>query len=455
MTQEERYVYMTESKISRIIPRLAVPTIISMLVTSLYNMADTYFVSKINTEASAAVGVIFSIMAMIQAIGFTFGMGCGNYVSRLLGRKDTKTATQAASTIFVTSLLVGLAFAVIGLTFLDSFVDLLGAIDSVKPYAIEYARYILIAAPVMMGSYLLNNLLRSQGFAAKSMIGICTGGILNIVMDPIFIFVFDLGISGAAIATALSQAISFGILLCLVTFNKNSIHVSIKNVLPTFKLYKEVIHSGLPSLCRQGLSSISSITLNNVAGPFGAAALAAVSIVNRFMMMIYSSVIGFGQGFQPVCGFNYGAKKYNRVIDAYYFCIKVSVTLLTLLGIIAFIFAPQIISLIKNDDPQVISIGAKALRFQCLTLPLQGIMISSQFMIQSIGYGVRASIIAMGRQGLFLIPAYFILPVFFKLDGILMSQPVSDVFTLLLAILIANSVIKNFKKLIIQNGDIQ
>lgn len=448
MTQEERYKYMTEGKVSHIIPRLAIPSIVSMLTTSIYNMADTYFVSKISTEASAAVGVNFSIMAMIQAVGFMLGMGCGNYISRLLGRKQNDEAASAASTVFITSLAIGTIFTIISLLFLEPFVSKLGAIPSVLPYAMDYAKYILIAAPVMMGSFLLNNLLRSQGYATRSMIGICTGGLLNIAFDPLFIFVFDMGIKGAAIATGLSQLISFTILLLMVTFTKSSIHINLKLIKPSIKLYCEVIHSGLPSLCRQGLSSVSSIVLNNVAGPYGASAIAAVSIVNRFMMMIYSSVIGFGQGFQPVCGFNYGAKKYNRVLEAYSFCIKLSISILTVLGVIAFIFAPQIISLIKNNDQQVIEIGAKALRFQCLTLPIQGVLISSQFMIQSIGYGIRASLIAMGRQGLFLIPAYIILEKIWKLNGILASQPVSDIFTLIATLIITYTVITKLKNLI-------
>ena len=446
MTQEERFKYMTEGDIQKIIPRLAIPTIITMLITSIYNMADTYFVSKINTEASAAVGVIFSIMAMIQALGFTLGMGCGNYVSRLLGKKDIKTATMASSTIFVTSLSIGVLFAIISLSLLSPFVSALGAIPEVKPYAMDYARYILMAAPIMMGSFMLNNLLRSQGNAAKSMIGICTGGIINIFLDPLFIFTFDMNIKGAAIATLISQFISFIILFFMVQLSKNSIHLSLKMVKPSVSLYLEVLHTGLPSLFRQGLSSISSIVLNNVAGPYGATAIAAVSIVNRFMMMIYSSVIGFGQGFQPVCGFNYGAGKYNRVLKAYYFCVKVAVCILTVLGIASFIFAVPIVSLIKDDDADVIKIAAKALRFQCITLPLQGIMISSQFMIQSIGYGIRASLIAMGRQGLFLIPAYLVLPHFFGLTGILAGQPVSDILTVIMSVIIARDVIKQIHK---------
>ena len=445
MTQEERYKYMTEGDIHKIIPHLAIPTIITMLITSIYNMADTYFVGKIDTNASAAVGIIFSIMAMIQAIGFTLGMGCGNYVSRLLGKKDIELASHVSSTIFFTSIGVGVIFATICLSFLSGLIVFLGAIPEVKPYAMDYARFIILAAPIMMGSFMLNNLLRAQGNAVKSMIGICTGGIINMFLDPLLIFTCDLGITGAALSTALSQLISFSILLYMVQTSKNSIHISHTNFKPSKNIYLNVLHTGLPSLFRQGLASISSIVLNNVAGPYGSAAIAAVSIVNRFMMMIYSSVIGFGQGFQPVCGFNYGAKKYDRVLKAYYFCMKVAICILAILGTISFIWARPIVTLIKDNDPVVIDIATKALRYQCITLPLQGIMISSQFMIQSIGYGIRASLIAMGRQGLFLIPAYFILPYFFGLTGILIGQPVSDTITVLMALIISRTVIKEIK----------
>ena len=227
MTREERYTMMIETPVSKLIPKLAVPTIISMLVTSIYNMADTFFVSQINTSASAAVGIIFSVMAMIQAIGFTLGMGGGNCISRTLGNRDDEKAERIAATSFFTALAAGILMAVGGLAFLEPLVRFLGATETIVPYAEDYARYILLGAPVMMGSFVMNNLLRSQGYAFYAMLGITTGGILNMILDPIFIFGFHLGISGAAIATVLSQCISFTILFVQCSMRQGCIRLKI------------------------------------------------------------------------------------------------------------------------------------------------------------------------------------------------------------------------------------
>ena len=401
VTREERYREMLETPVSKLIPRLAVPTIISMLVTSIYNMADTFFVSQISTSASAAVGIIFSLMAMIQAVGFTLGMGGGNYISRSLGKRDEDTAERTAATAFFTAVAVGLLITVSGLVFLDPLVRMLGATETIAPYAKDYAKYILFGAPIMTGSFVMNNLLRSQGFAFYAMFGITTGGILNMILDPIFIFGFDMGIAGAAIATVLSQCISFCILFGQCNFRKGCIHLKPSKF--TFKagLYGEILHSDL---------------------------------------------ISFGQGFQPVCGFNFGAKRYDRVLEAFWFCVKVAVILLTTLGVISFIGAGQIMSMFRKDDLEVIAIGTWAMRFQCLALPFQAWIIMSNMLTQSIGYGFRASIVAAGRQGIFLLPALMILPGIFGIRGLQISQPVSDICTCIMAALIVGSVLKELKQ---------
>lgn len=446
MTQEERYVMMTETPVSRLIPSLAVPTIISMLVTSIYNMADTFFVSQINTSASAAVGIIYSLMAMIQAIGFTLGMGAGNFISRSLGKRDEETAVRTAATAFYTAVSVGLLMTVTGLLSLDRLVRMLGATETIAPYARDYARYILLGAPVMTGSFVMNNLLRSQGFAFYSMLGITTGGILNMILDPIFIFGFGLGISGAALATVLSQCISFGILFFQCNFRKGCIRLRISKFTPTGKIYGEILHAGLPSLCRQGLASAAAVVLNVAANPFGDAAIAAMSIVTRYMMFINSALIGFGQGFQPVCGFNFGAKRYDRVLESFWFCLKVALILLTTLGAVSFLGAENIMGVFRKGDREVIEIGTWALRFQCLTMPLQAWIIMSNMLTQSIGYGFRASIVAAGRQGIFFIPALLTLPKLFGITGLQLSQTTADVCTAIMAAVIVLGILKELKE---------
>ena len=442
MSKEEKYKQMIETPVQRLIPRLAIPTIISMLVTSIYNMADTFFVSQIGTSASGAVGVMFSAMAMIQAIGFTLGMGSGNYISRSLGSQNEEIAERSAATAFFTAGLIGIFIAVSGTLFSGPLVYFLGATDTIAPFARDYARYILIAAPFMITSFVMNNILRAQGNAVFAMVGITTRGILNMFLDPVLIFGFGMGISGAAIATMASQMVSFAILLYQCNVQKGCIRIRIRKFTPTFQMYGEILHAGLPSFCRQGLASVASVVLNFAAGPYGDAAIAAMSIVSRFMMFVNSSLIGFGQGFQPVCGFNFGARRYDRVLEAYWFCVKVAVVMLTSFGIAAFVFSRPIITMFRREDAQVIRIGTLALRLQLATMPFQAWVIMVNMLTQSIGYGFRASLVAMGRQGLFLIPALLIFPGALGLLGLQLAQPVADMLTFVLAAAVVAGVLK-------------
>lgn len=454
MTKEEKYQQMIYTPVEKLIPKLAVPTIISMLVTSIYNMADTFFVSQIGTSASGAVGVMFSAMAMIQAIGFTLGMGSGNNISRALGNKDEERASLFAATAFYTAGIIGILIMVIGTMYSRQMVFMLGATETIAPYAQEYARYILFAAPFMMTSFVMNNILRAQGSAMFAMVGITIGGVLNMALDPLLIFGFHMGISGAAIATMISQIVSFGILLYQCNAHSDCIKIQISKFRPTVKLYGEILHAGLPSFCRQGLASAAAVIVNFAAGPYGDAAIAALSIVNRFMMFINSSLIGFGQGFQPVCGFNFGAKRYDRVLEAYWFCVKVAVVMLTAFGIIAFVFSRPIITAFRREDLEVIQIGTLALRLQLLTMPFQAWVIMVNMLTQSIGYGFRASIVAMGRQGICLIPALLILPPLFGLLGLQLAQPVADMLTFVLASVIVAGILKELKVLEQENSAI-
>ena len=445
MDSSSRGEMMLNMPVSRVIPQLAIPTIISMLITSIYNMADTFFVSQLGTSASGAVGVIFSAMAIIQAVAFTIGMGSGTNVSQALGAGNEDTAQRYVSMALFTALGVGVALAAAGLSSIDWLVRFLGATETIAPYAKDYATYIFYAAPFMMGSLAMNNLLRFEGLSIYGMVGITTGGILNMVLDPLLIFGFGLGTSGAAIATAISQFVSFTILLIMTNTKDAAISIHPRNFRPTARMYGRIFYMGLPSLGRQGLASVSTILLNNAAGLYGDAAIAAMSIVSRFIMFINSTVIGFGQGFQPVCGYCYGAGRYSRVREAYAFCVKVSTIILLVLSAVSFLFARPIITVFRRDDPLVIEIGTFALRAQLLTLPLWGFITMSNMFTQSIGYGVRATIIATARQGIFLIPALLILPQVLGLRGIQIAAPVSDVLTLFLSFGIVSGILRQFK----------
>ena len=447
MSPEKRTRMMLEAPVSRVIPRLAIPTIISMLITAIYNMADTFFVSQIGTSASGAVGVIFSAMAIIQAVSFMMGMGTGTNVSQALGAGDEERAQRYASVGFFTAFGMGVVIAILGLTNIDPLVRFLGATETIAPYAKDYATYIFYAAPFMMCSFVMNNLLRFEGLAVYGMVGITTGGILNMILDPIFIFGLGLGTSGAAIATAISQFASFSILLFMCNTKPDAITINPRNFKPTAKMYGKIIYIGFPSLGRQGIASISTILLNTAAGVHGDAAIAAMSIVTRFIMFINSSIIGFGQGFQPVCGLSYGAGKYSRVREAFWFCVKVSTVLLVVLGGVSMLLSQQIVTVFRRDDAEVIRIGTTALRLQLSTLPLWGFIVMSNMLTQSIGYGARATLLSIARQGIFLIPALLVLPNMLGLLGIQIAQPLSDVCTLVLTIVIMHNVLGQLKNM--------
>lgn len=444
MEQEQKRIYMTETPVPRLITTLAVPTIISMLVSSFYNMADTFFVGKIDTQSTAAVGVAFSVMAIIQALGFLFGHGSGNFISRKLGGGNIEDASVMASTGFAMALICGVCIMLFGLIFIEPLAVLLGSTETVLPYAIEYLRFILIGAPFMTASFVINNQLRFQGNAFYGMIGVVSGAVINIVLDPLFIFVFDMGVGGAALATSLSQMLSL-MLLFVCNHLSGGIQIKLSRVRISFYYFLEIIKGGLPSLCRQGLASIATMLLNNAAGIYGDAAIAGMSIVTRIVMFANSALIGFGQGFQPVCGFNYGAKLYGRVRQGFWFCVKYSTLFLILISAAMWISAPGLAAIFRKDQ-EVIEVAADALRWQVVFFPLNAWIVTSNMMMQSIGKTVRASLVAMARQGLFFIPLILILPRVFGLAGVEVCQAAADVFAFILAVPLGISVLREMKR---------
>lgn len=445
MTAEQRTDMMLHQPVSRIIPKLAVPSIVSMLISSIYNMADTFFVSQLGTSASGAVGVIFSAMSIIQAIAFTIGMGTGANVSRLLGARENAQARTFCSVGVITAFLTGIVVCMFGLTNLDWLVRFLGATETIAPYAKDYATYIFYAAPFMMASFAMNNILRFQGLATYGMVGITIGGLLNMALDPLLIFTFGLGTSGAAIATAISQAVSFLILLVMCNAKPDAISIRLRSFRPTLKMYGQILHTGLPSLGRQGIASVATILLNTTAGVYGDAAIAALSIVSRFVMFINSAVIGFGQGFQPVCGFNYGAGQYTRVREAFRYSVKVATVILLVLVLISFPFCRSIVALFRADDPEVIRIGTLTMQLHLATMPLWGLIVMSNMFTQSIGFGLRATVLAASRQGICLIPLLLTLPHLWGLLGIQLSQPLADILAFVMALIIVLGVLKDLK----------
>ena len=435
---------MTTAPLEPLICRLALPSIASQLITAMYHSADTFFVGTLGTSATAAVGVIFSYMAIVQAIGFMFGHGAGNYVARELGACRYKNASKMAATAFCSALIMGAVIAVAGTIFLEEFAVLLGATPTSLPYAKAYLRFILLGTPWMAASLMLNHTLRYEGSSFFGMLGIMSGAVLNIALDPLFIYWLGMGTAGAGLATIISQFVSFCVLLAGSARGEN-IKITVRDFSPRPAIYAEILRGGFPALCRQSLSSVSTICINRVAGSYGDAALAGFSVVQRITQVMSSVLMGFGQGFQPVCGFNYGAKKYARVLKAFWFAFRLSCAGLTIFSAAAFVFAPHLIAFFRND-PAVITIGTRYLRVFCLTLPCVSWIIINNMMHQTLGKAKSAGLLALSRQGLFLLPLVFVLPRFFGLDGLRFCQPLSNVATAILALPLGISTLKELRQ---------
>ena len=429
---------MLETPIPPLVCTLATPTIISMMVTSIYNMADTYFVSQINTSASGAVGIVFSAMAIIQAVGFTVGMGSGSIASRLLGQDNRDQASSYASSGVLMALVLGLLLGALSLFRIEDLMWLLGSTPTIYPYALDYAFYILLGAPVMILAFTLNNLLRWQGKASLAVFGLTTGGILNIILDPIFIYPLGMGIAGAGAATLLSQCVSLIILASFFLRGRSDLKVTPRLVSRSPRIYLDILKQGMPSFFRQGVLSVSTMALNYNAKLYGDAAVAAMAIVGKIFNFIQSIIIGFGQGFQPVLGYNFGAGRLDRVKQALVFSLRTCTIILTVAAVIGFLFPIPIIAFFR-DDQQVIDIGARAFQLQCVTLPLSAVLTFSNMLFQSLGKSFRASILAVCRQGLF-IPLVYLLAWRFGLAGLEVSQAVAD----LLAFLISAAIILHY-----------
>lgn len=426
-----QYDKMTKTPVNRLVLTLGLPTTVSMLITNLYNMADTFFVGQLGTSASGATGVVFGLMSIIQAFGFMLGHGAGSHISRQLGERHVDRAREYSATSFYLSLLCGSCIMVLGLLFQEPLMRLLGSTDSILPYAKTYSFYILLAAPVMTASCVLNNILRYEGKATYAMVGLCSGGLLNIAGDYVLINWFHMGIAGAGLSTAVSQLISAGILM--IPFTKKMIQSSLSFRYMTRSVHTvgQIVTVGLPSLFRQGLNSISVMLLNQCAMPYGDAAIAAMSICSRVNNFLFCVGLGIGQGFQPVCGFNYGAKKYSRVREAFRFTFWFGTAFLSIMAALGFVFAKPVVTVFR-DDPAVIEIGVLALRLHCISLLAMPITVCGNMMFQSIGKSLQASFLSVTRSGLIFIPVLLFTSEHFGLLGIQMSQPIADVLAALI-----------------------
>lgn len=442
--EQAQYDKLVNTPIPRLIPSLAVPTILSMMVTMIYNLADSFFVGKLGTSASASVGIVLSIQAAFQAFGFMFGHGSGTVISRLLGQGQKEEADKTASTGFFASLAFGFLLSVLGLVFLTPLMRLLGSTETILPYAVDYGQCILFSGTLYCASCVLNNILRYEGKAFYAMLGLVSGSILNIAADPIFIFGFHLGVRGAGLATALAQTASFFILLTMFLRGKAVSHVSIRNVdVRHLSTIYAVCRNGFPSLIRQLLNTLGTTALNISARPFGDAAIAAMTIDGRVAMFMGSFIIGIGQGYQPVAAFNHGAGRPDRIKEGFRFTLLSSEAIVGVLAILAMLFPEPIVQFFR-DDPEVVRIGAKAMYFFALSLFVQPFSVCTNMMFQSVGEARTASFLATLRSGLYYIPLLILLPKFIGLLGIQSASMWSDLLTSLTCIPFA---VKYFRKI--------
>ena len=454
--RSEKLIRMTTQPVRKLVLRLAGPTIASMMISSLYNMADTFFVGRMGTFATAGVGLIFPLMTVMQAFGFFFGQGSGNYVSRSLGANQQEDAEKMAATGFFCALVMGGLILLFGRLFATPLLHLLGADPSrVAQETVDHARAyyttLLFGAPFVLSSCVLNNQMRFQGNAFFSMIGLVSGAVLNIGLDPLFIFAFRMGVRGAAAATVVSQIFSFCVLY-VGTLRSDSLKIRFRNLTPNGHYLKNIVAGGIPSLLRQGFGSVATLCLNAAAAaavPLSQAdaAIAAFSVVSRVMFFVFSALLGFGQGFQPVCGYNWGARKFDRVREAYLFCIKVGVLFLLGVSACTFLFAGPIVSLFR-DDAEVIRMGTIAMRCQSCTLPLMAVVTMSNMLFQTTGKALRATLLAVARQGLTFIPCVLLLPKLLDpaIWGVYLAQPAADLVTCLMAVPMALHILPRFKR---------
>ena len=425
---------MTQMPVSRLVITLSIPTIISMLITNIYNLVDTAFVGQLGNSASGAVGIVFGLMAVLQAVGFMFGNGAGSIISRLLGAKDGEEASKVASTAFFSSLVFGALVSVCCLFMIKPLVMLLGSTETIAPFAETYIRYILIASPFITASFTMNNLLRYEGKAMLGMIGLGVGAVLNIAGDPVLMFGLRMGIAGAGLSTCISQIIGFFVLLSMFLLNRTQCTLSVRLILP--KALPDIVATGLPSLLRQGLNSLSTVVLNNCSAVYGDAAVAAMSIVSRVIFFTFSFALGIGQGFQPVCGFNYGAKKYGRVTSAYRFTVVLSEIIIVIMSAALLLFPGEIIRIFR-DDSAVVSFGTRALVLQAVAQLFLPFCMVTEMALQSAGKKIGASLLSVLRNGLFFIPLLLILSNLRGFGGIQEAQPLSVVLAVIPSAILA------------------
>mgnify|MGYP003291317937 CR=1 FL=1 len=450
--QQDRKLMMLNEPIHRVIPKMAVPTIVAFLITSIYSLADTYFVSSLGTNATAAVSVNASLDQLIMMCGSMLAMGANSYIARLLGKNDDKKASQVLSTAFYSAFAIGATLLIFGTIFMVPMVRLLGATPTCEAYSIEYATYVLMAAPFMACNFVMNQCLRSEGSATLSMVGMGFGGILNCVLDPIFIFGLKMGVAGASLATAISKVVSFMILIFPYITRRSLLHLSIRNFKPTRDTVTEVVSVGSSSMFRSGLAVVAGILLNTLAGNISDSVLAGIGVCTKIMMFPFGIILGFGNGFQPVAGFNWGAKRFDRVEESYKFSSKISIIGSVVMAALIAVFCDKLIILFAGTDMEMRRIGAFCILAQCVALPIHAWVAIVNMFCVGLGNAKGAMVLATSRQGSCFIPIVHLIAFLFGAYGVASIQALADVLSILLAIPIIISMKKKLERA--KSGDL-
>ena len=443
---ENRQRIMLNAPIHRVIPQMAVPTIVAFLITTIYSLADTYFVSSLGTSATAAVSVNASLDQLIMMCGSMLAVGANSYIARLLGEGDQKKASQVLSTSFFAAAAMGLLLLIFGSIFMTPMVRLLGATPTCEQHSIDYATYVLLAAPFMASNFVMNQCLRSEGSATLSMIGMGIGGVLNCILDPIFIFVLDMGVAGASLATAISKLVSFAILIFPYITRRSVLRLSIRNFCPSRDIISKVVSMGSSSMFRNGLAVVAGIMLNDLAGNISDSVMAGVGVTNKIMMFPFGIILGFGNGFQPVAGFNWGAKRYDRVEESYRFSARVALIGAVAMAVLFAVFADPIIVLFAGEDPEMRRIGILCTITQCIALPIHAWVAIVNMLCVGLGNAKGAFILSTARQGSCFVPILYPLAWIAGAYGVASVQAVADVLTLAMAIPIVIAMTKKIRQ---------
>lgn len=443
--KSKRELMMANDPVPGVIVRMAIPTIVAFLITSIYNLADTYFVSSLGTNATAAVSVNASLDQLIMMAGSMLAMGANSYIARLLGANDREKANHVLSTAFFLAFGFGAVILVAGTVFMTPMVRLMGATDTCEQYAIQYATYVLLVAPFMATSFVMNQCLRAEGSAMLSMIGMGFGGILNCILDPIFIFNMGLGVTGASMATAISKLVSFSILIFPYLAHRSMLSISLKSFRWDKEILFQIASVGSSSMFRSGLAVVAAIVLNNIAGSISDSVLAGIGVSTKVMMFPFSIILGFCSGFQPVAGFNWGAKKFDRVLECYRFAARTAIIGAIVMGLAVGLTANPIIRLFAETDPDMQQIGALTIRLQCIALPIHGWVAVVNMFCAGLGFAKGALALATARQGSCFFPVIFPMSMIWGANGVVSVQAVADVLSLILAIPILRWVLKKVR----------